>query len=82
MRIVDRKELWPKLESLGVSEVKRRLAAGELEVHEEEEVQEWVNRKSSISIARDAKIAKYAALVAAVAAVTTAIVNLWRVFCK
>ena len=82
MLLVDRKELWPRLESLGVPEVKRRLAADKFEAHEEEEVQEWLNRKSSISTARDAKIAKYAALVAAVAGVTTAIVSLWKMFCK
>ena len=82
MRIADREELWPRLEKLGESKVKEMLASNKFEAHEEEEVQEWLNRKSVISTAKGARIAKIAALVAAVAAIIGAAASLWNAVCK
>lgn len=80
MLLADREELWPRLEELGESKVRRMLARDEFESHETGEVQEWLSRRAAIETHRDARITKWVSIIGAVAAVTGAITGVWSLF--
>jgi hypothetical protein len=80
MILADREKLWPRLEKLGERRVREMLAANQIEVHEVDEVREWLALRAAVGAITDAHITKWMAIVVAVAAVVAAVASVWALF--
>lgn len=82
MLLADRKILWPRLDKMGVDNVRKEFALGSFLAHEEEGVEEWLRRQEAFNAAVEAKksakratSASIMAWIAALAAVASAVTS-------
>lgn len=80
MLLADRKELWPRLEKLGEKTVREMLVENQFEAHEKEEVQEWLTCQAAVGAFKEARFAKWASIIGAIAAVIAAIASMCELF--